>query len=84
MASYGKLSEFYPEVESITAYLKQMELFFTANNIADNKEVVVFLSMGRGKLSSLLRDLLAPKVAPVLFQKLKEHYNQSQPLSHCR
>ena len=54
MASYGKLSEFYPEVESITAYFKQMELFFTANSIADDKEVAVFLSMGGGKLSSLL------------------------------
>ena len=30
MASYGKLSEFHPEAESISAYLERVELFFTA------------------------------------------------------
>ena len=84
MASYGKLSEFHPEAESISAYLERVELFFTANSIADDKKVAVFLSVVGGKTYSLLRDLLAPekpqdKSLPVLFQKLKEHY-EPKPL----
>ena len=56
-----------------------MELFFTANSIADDKKVVVFLSVIGGKTYFLLRDLLAPekpqdKLLSVLFKKLKEHY----------
>ena len=61
MASYGKLSEFHPEAESISAYLERVELFFTANSIADDKKVAVFLSVIGGKTYSLLRDLLAPE-----------------------
>ena len=38
-----------------------MELFFTANSIADDKKVAVFLSMIGGKTYSLLRDLIAPE-----------------------
>ena len=47
--AYRKLSEFHPEVESISAYLERVELFFTANNIADNTKVAVFLSVIGGK-----------------------------------
>ena len=84
MASYGKLSEFHPEAESISAYLERVELFFTANSIADDKKVAVFLSVIGGKTYSLLRDLLAPekpqdKSLSVLFKKLKEHY-EPKPL----
>ena len=56
-----------------------------ANSIANDKKMAVFfLSMFRGKMYSLLQDLLAPekpqdKLLPVLFQELKEHY-KSQPL----
>ena len=61
MDSYGKLSEFHPEAESISAYLERVELFFTANSIADDKKVAVFVSVVGGKTYSLLRDLLAPE-----------------------
>ena len=56
-----------------------------ANSIANDKKMAMFfLSMVRGKMYSLLQDLLAPKkpqdkLLPVLFQELKEHY-KSQPL----
>ena len=83
MASYGKPSEFHPEAESISAYLEQVELFFMANSIANDK-VAVILSVVGGKTYSILRDLLPPekpqdKSLPVLFQKLKEHY-EPKPL----
>ena len=42
-------------------YLEQVELFFTANSIANDKKVAVFLSMVGGKTYSLLRDLLSPE-----------------------
>ena len=60
-----------------------------ANSIANDKKMAVFfLSMVRGKMYSLLQDLLAPKkpqdkLLPVLFQELKEHY-KSQPLASHR
>ena len=60
MATYGKLSEFQPETESIAAYLERVEVFYKANSIAEDKQVAVFLSVVGGKTFSLLRDLLAP------------------------
>ena len=82
-AIYGKLSEFHPEAESISAYLERVELFFMANSIADDKKVAVFLSVIEGKTYSLLRDLLAPEKphdkSLSVFIKLKEHY-EPKPL----
>ena len=53
-----------------------MELFFTANSIANDKKVAVFLCVIRGKTYSLLRDLIAPekpqdKSLPMLFYEPK-------------
>ena len=84
MVSYRKLSKFHPKAESITAYLKRVKLFFITNSVANDKKMVMFLSMVRGKMYSLLQDLLAPKkphdkLLPVLFQELEEHY-KPQPL----
>ena len=55
------LSEFHPEAESISAYPEQVELFFTASSITNDKKVVVFLSVVGGITYSLLRYLLAPE-----------------------
>ena len=56
-----------------------MELFFAANDVADNKRVSIFLSSMGGKTYSALRDLLAPdkpstKTLDELFTVLKTHY----------
>ena len=37
MTSYGRIREFHPEEETIESYLERIELFFTANEIADGK-----------------------------------------------
>ena len=79
MATYGKLREFQPETEHIAAYLKRVEVFYKANDIAEDKQVTVFLSVVGGKTFSLLRDLLAPdkpqdKTLAVLFETLKRHF----------
>ena len=56
----GKLSEFDPTSDSVSAYVEQANLFFKANEIAAAKQVVVFLSTIGGGTYSLLRNLQAP------------------------
>ena len=56
----GKLSEFDPTSDSVSAYVEQANLFFEANEIAVAKQVAVFLSAIGGGTYSLLRNLQAP------------------------
>ena len=61
MASqYGCLKEFHPEVDSIQAYLELASLYFKANDIAEDKQVPIFLSSIGAQTYSLVRDLVAP------------------------
>ena len=72
MASIGKIQEFNPANERISTYLERVELFFTANGIAEEKQVPSFLSIICGKNYTLLSDLLAPtKPATKSFAALK-------------
>ena len=57
---YGKIEEFQPENESISAYLERIELYFSANAVEEGKQVAVFLSVIGAKTYTLLRNLLAP------------------------
>ena len=57
MSKFGHLQEFRSDVESVTAHLECMELFFTANEIADNKKVAVFLNSMGSTMYALLQDL---------------------------
>jgi hypothetical protein len=43
--AYGRMQEFQPELESISAYLEHVHLFFLANDIGANKKVAVLLSV---------------------------------------
>ena len=84
MATFGKMKEFEPETERIASYLEQIEIFFLANEIANDKKVPVFLSVVGAKTYSLLRDLLAPskpqeKTMNELTQTLKRHF-EPKPL----
>lgn len=84
MATHGKLQEFQPNVEGIASYLEHKEIYFKANDIAEGKQVPVFLSVIGGRIYSLLRDLLAPaKPDEKTFQKLAEvlkNYFEPKPL----
>ena len=40
--TYGQLSEFHPESESITSYVERARLFFRANDIVEEKQSAVF------------------------------------------
>jgi len=81
---FGTLGEFRPETESILSYLERADIFFSANGVANNKKVAVFLSSVGGKTYSLLRNLLAPEkpqeqTMDTLSTTLKDHF-QPKPL----
>ena len=72
MITIGKLSEVLPEKETIAAYLECVELFFTANRIAENNYVPALLTAIGGETYALLRNLLAPeKPSTKTFAELK-------------
>ena len=59
LATVGRIEEFNPKKERISAYLERVELFFIANGVKDAKQVATLLSVIGGKTYALLRDLLA-------------------------
>ena len=80
----GKLSEFDPKNDSITAYVERITLYFQANEIADGKQVAVFLSAIGAKTYALLRNLVTPSLPKdksfvQLVDVLKKHY-EPKPL----
>jgi len=77
--TFGQIQEFSPEIESIEAYIERVELYFEANNIAEDRQVAVFLSVIGGKNYTLLRNLLSPekpsaKTLAELTAVLKKHF----------
>ena len=60
--TFGQLPEFHPESESITAYVERADLFFTANDIPEEKKVSVFLTVVGAKTYTRLRSLLSPQL----------------------
>ena len=60
MATYGTIREFEAENEKISSYLERIELYFTANEITNEKKVAILLSVIGAKAYGLIRDLLAP------------------------
>ena len=80
----GKLTEFNPRTDSITAYVERITLYFQANEVADGKKVAVFLSAIGSKTYALLRNLTTPtapadKTFEQLVGILKKHY-EPKPL----
>ena len=55
----GTLTEFKPESEKIEAYLERVQLFFDANTIAEDKQVIVLLTVIGSSTYTLLTCLLA-------------------------
>ena len=58
--TYGQLGPFDKQVESFTAYVERVQIFFEANAVPEEKRLSVFLSVVGGPVYSLLRNLLAP------------------------
>ena len=61
LTTFGHIDKFSPEVETFSAYCECVELFFRANEIPDDRQVAVLLSIVGTKSYSLLYNLLAPE-----------------------
>ena len=73
---HGRLNEFDVENETVTAYLERVELYFDANDVANDKQVPVLLSNIGAKTYGLLRSLAAPKEKTLdeITKLLKSHF----------
>ena len=79
MTTYGSISEFWHDSEDLATYLERMELYFSANDIPDPKQVPIFLNVVGSATYGLLRSLLAPvnpkdKSLAELMQTLRSHF----------
>ena len=69
---FGTLQEFLPDSEPIAAYLERVAVYFDANEVKEDKQVPVLLSVVGSKVYALLRSLAAPKLPKELpFQELE-------------
>ena len=58
--AFCHIREFELGTESISAYLERVQLYFVANDIANEKKLAVLLSVIGSKTYVLLRSLLHP------------------------
>ena len=58
----GRMQEFNPANETVTAYLERLQLFVSANSIADDKRVPTLLTVVGAEHYSLLRGLVSPQL----------------------
>ena len=75
----GRMQEFNPANEAVTAYLKRFQLFIDANNIENDKLVPTLLTVVGADHYTLLRGLVSPqlpkeKTFDELVATLKKHY----------
>ena len=77
--TYGQILEFEPSAESLSVYMERVNLFFTANEVPEEKRVPVFLIIVGKSTYILLRNLLQPslpkdKTFEDITEVLKKHY----------
>ena len=82
---FGQIQEFDPSSELFTVYMERVNLFFTANDVPDEKKVLVFLTVVGKPTYALLRDLLQPsspidKTLQDITDVLKKHYQPTPSL----
>ena len=80
MNTIGTLTEFKPESDKIEAYLERVQLFFDANGIKDDKQVVVLLTAIGSNTYALLSSLIASgkprkKSFAELSETLRRHFD---------
>ena len=76
----GRMQEFNPDAETVTAYLERFQLFVAANSIGEDKLVPTLLTVVGAKHYSLIRGLVSPrlpkdKTFAELVDLLKQHYD---------
>ena len=80
---FGTIDAFNSESDSIKAYLEWVELYFSANDVPENKHVPILLSLIGTPTYALLSDLLAPQLPraqtlPVISEVLSKHYESKR------
>ena len=75
----GSLHEFRPESEDFSTYMERVDIFFSANDVREDKKVPVFLNAVGGNTYGVLRSLLAPdspmsRSMAEIVAKLREHF----------
>ena len=58
----GRLTEFDLKIDTITAYVERVILYFQVNDMAEEKQVAVCLSALGPKMYALLRSLVTPAI----------------------
>ena len=76
----GNVGDFDSRTNSISSYVEHVQLYFETNSVADDREVVVLLTVIRQKTYNTLRSLLAParprdKTYDELVSVLQKHYD---------
>ena len=61
MATIGQIREFVEGQEEFECYIERVEQFFKANEISEEKQVAVLLTVIGASTYSLLKSLLAPQ-----------------------
>lgn len=84
-ATLERIPEFQPYSGNFDVYLETFELFASANDIAVDKELRVFLTAIGEKVCVTLRSLLLPKMATQVHEAvtgMKKHYAPKRSLVH--
>ena len=76
----GRMQEFYPDKETVTAYLERFQMFVSANSIETDKVVPTLLTVLGSTHYTLLRGLVSPELPKdksydELVELLKKHYD---------
>ena len=53
-AQYGQLSEYHPDTEEIASYLERVEVFIATNEVAEERQAAVFLSVVGARTFALI------------------------------
>ena len=61
MSIIGQIAPFDEAIEDFESYCERVSLYFTANDIKDEKKVPVFLTLVGAKIYTLAKNLLSPK-----------------------
>ena len=82
--TFGTLSEYQAEAESFSTYVERVKIFFAANDVPEDKQLPVFLSVIGAKNFARLCDLMAPekpqsKTLAQVTEVLEKHF-EPKPL----
>ena len=80
---FGTIDAYNSESGSIKAYLERVQLYFSANDVPENKHVPILLSSIGAPTYAFLSDLLVPQLPsaqtlPVISEVLRKHYEPKQ------